>query len=101
MLNCHLLDEGSNRLVNEVAFECIPTGNQATGTSRLQLEEGPQGAEDVVANGRLPAHEELLGVADLLEGPVIAFNGPVLPVDMHEVSVGDFHALFFCGSYCA
>src|SRR3954451_19518564 len=95
VLTRHLLDEVSDRMVNEVTFEFIPTGNQATRASLLQLEEGPQGAEDVVANGRLPAHEELLGVADLLEGPVIAFNGPVLPVDMHEVSVGDFHALFF------
>ena len=69
MLTCHLLDEGSDHLVNEVAFKFIPTGNQATGTSLLQLEEGAQGAEDMIANGPLPAHEELLGMAGLLEGP--------------------------------
>ena len=32
MLTCHLLDEGSDRLVNEVSFEFIPIDNQATGT---------------------------------------------------------------------
>ena len=101
MLSCHLVDEGSNRLVNEVAFEFIPTDNQATGASLLQLEEGAQGAEDVIANGPLPAHEELLGMADLLEGPMVTFNRPVLPVDVHEVAMGDFHALFFRGSYWA
>ena len=38
MLTCHLLDEGSDRLVNEVAFEFIPAGDQATGALLLQLE---------------------------------------------------------------
>ena len=46
MLTCHLVDEVSDRLVDEVAFEFIPIDNQATGTSILQLEEGAQGAED-------------------------------------------------------
>jgi hypothetical protein len=49
VLTCHLLDEGSNRLVNEVAFEFIPAGDQATRASLLQFEEGAQGAEDVIA----------------------------------------------------
>ena len=101
MLTYHLLDEDSDRSVNEVAFECIPRGDQATRASLLQLEEGPQGTEDMIANGPLPAHEELLGVADLFNGPMVTFNGPVLPADVHEVTLGDFHALFFCGSYCA
>ena len=57
MLTCHLLDEVSDRLVNEVSFEFIPTANQASGAFLLQLEEGPQGAEDMIANGPLPAHE--------------------------------------------
>jgi hypothetical protein len=30
---------------------------------------------------------------------MVAFNGPVLPVDVHEVTIGDFHPLFFRGSY--
>ena len=38
MLSCHLVDEGSNRLVNEVAFEVIPSGNQAAAAPLLQLE---------------------------------------------------------------
>jgi Transposase IS66 family len=101
VLTCHLLDEVSNRAVDEVAFEFIPTGNQATGASLLQLEEGPQGAEDMIANGPFPAHEELLRVAGLLNGSMVSFNGPVLLADVHEVTLGDFHALFFCGSYCA
>jgi hypothetical protein len=101
VLSCHLVDEGANRLVNEVAFKFIPTGNQATGASLLQLEEGAQGAEDVIANGPLPAHEELLCVADLLEGPMVALNEPVLLMDVHEITLGDFHPLFFRGSYWA
>jgi hypothetical protein len=40
-------------------------------------------------------------VADLLKGPMVTFNRPVLPLDMHEVTIGDFHALFFRGSYWA
>ena len=99
MLTCHLVDEVCDRVVNEVALEFIPTGNQATGASFLQLEEGAQGAEDMIANGPLPAHEELLRVAELFNGPMVTFNGPVLPVDMHEVTMGDFHPLFFRGSY--
>ena len=101
MLTCHLVDEVSNGLVNEVSFEFIPAGDYATGASFLQFEEGAQGTEDMIANGPLPAHEELLGMADLFEGPVVAFNGPVLPMDMHEVTIGDFHPLFFRGSYWA
>ena len=95
MLTCHLVDEGPNRLINEVAFEFIPTCHQAAGAPLFQLEEGSQGAEDVIANGPLPAHEELLGMADLLKSPMVAFNGPVLLVDVHEMTIGDFHALFF------
>ena len=101
MLTDHLPDEASDRLVNEVAFEFIPTANQATGTLLLQLEEGAQGAEDVIADSPLLAHEELLRMADLLKGPMVTFNRPVLPVDVHEVTVGDFHPLFFRGSYWA
>ena len=101
MLTCHLVDEGANRLVNEVAFEFIPTGNQATAASLLQLEEGAQGAEDMIGDRPLPAHKELLGMAGLLEGPMVTFNRPVLPVDVHEVTIGDFHVLFFRGSYWA
>ena len=51
MLTCHLLDEGSDRLVNEVSFEFIPIDNQATGASLLELEEGAQGAKDMVGDG--------------------------------------------------
>ena len=36
MLTCHLMDEGPNRVVNELAFEVVPTGNQAPGTARGQ-----------------------------------------------------------------
>jgi hypothetical protein len=72
VLTCHLLDEVADRLVNEVAFEFIPAGDQATGASLLQLEEGAQGAEDVIANGPLPAHEESLRMAGLCDYPDIS-----------------------------
>jgi hypothetical protein len=52
VLTCHLPDEGSDRLVNEASFKFIPTGNQATRASLLQLEDGAQGAEGMSANGR-------------------------------------------------
>jgi hypothetical protein len=71
-LTCHLLDEGPNRLVNEVSFEFIPGGDQATGAPFLQLKEGAQGAKDRIVNGPLPAHDKSLrmvlveGFADLL-----------------------------------
>jgi hypothetical protein len=101
VLTYHLVDEVSDRLVNEVAFEFIPTGNQSPAASLLQLEKGAQGAEDMIANGPLPAHEEPLRMAGLLDHPMVAFNEPVLPLDVHEVTLGDFHALFFRGSYWA
>ena len=101
MLTCHLLDEGSNRVVDEVTFEVIPTGNQPPRASLFELEEGAQGAEDMIADGPLPTHEELLSVADLLDRAMVSFNGPVLLADVHEVPPGDFHALFFRGSYWA
>lgn len=101
MLTCHLVDEGANRVVNEVAFGVIPTGNQATGAPLLHRQEGAQGAEDVIAKGPLPAHEELLKHGRPAEDPMVAFNGPVLSVDVHEVTIGDFHPLFFRGSYWA
>lgn len=40
-MTCHLVDEGPDRLLNDVAFEFIPTGKQATGALPLHLEEGP------------------------------------------------------------
>jgi hypothetical protein len=40
-------------------------------------------------------------MAGLFDHPMVAFNEPVLSVDVHEVTVGDFHPLFFRGSYCA
>ena len=41
MLTCDLVDEGANRVVDEVTFEFVPTGNQAAAVPLLQLEEGP------------------------------------------------------------
>lgn len=101
MLSGHLVDEASDRMVDEVAFKFIPTANQASGASLLQLEEGPQGAEGMVANGPLPAHEELLGMTGLLEGPMVALHAPVLTMNVMEKALGHLHTLFFRGSYCA
>jgi hypothetical protein len=95
VLTCHLVDEGSDRLVNEVAFEFIPTGNQATAASLLQLEEGAQDAEDVIANGPLPAHEELLGMAELLEGPMERTRCPSADDARGERSPGPLSFAFF------
>jgi hypothetical protein len=101
VLTCHLVDEGANRVVNEVAFGVIPTGNQATGAPLLHRQEGAQGAEDVIAKGPLPAHEELLKHGRPAEDPMVAFNGPVLPVDVARSDYRRLLSAFFCGSHWA
>ena len=96
-----LLDEVGHRVVEEMTFERVPAFELPAPALDFQLHERTQGAEKMVADGGFPAHEELLGVADLLNGPMVALDGPVLLMGMHEVTVGDFHPLFFRGSYWA
>jgi hypothetical protein len=40
-------------------------------------------------------------MTDLLEGTMVAFDAPVLAMNVAEEALGHLHALFFCGSYCA
>jgi hypothetical protein len=40
-------------------------------------------------------------VADLLEGAMVTLDAPMLAMNVTEVTQGNFHALFFRGSYCA
>jgi hypothetical protein len=46
------------------------------------LQESPQRTEDVVADGVLPTHEEPLGMAELLEGTMVALDAPVLTLNV-------------------
>jgi hypothetical protein len=95
------LDEVCHRLVGEMAFERIPAFDLSAPALEFQLDESPQGTEEMVADGGLPAHEKPFRVADLFDRSMIALNAPMLPVKAFEVALSGFHALFFRGSYAA
>ncbi len=98
---CSLLNKGGHGLVGNVAFEAVPTFDLPAPALEFEFHERTQATEEVVADGLLAAHEEALGVADLLDRPMIALDGPVFPVRLLEGGPGDFHALFFRGSKAA
>jgi hypothetical protein len=98
---CSLSDEVCHRLIGEMAFERVPALDLSAPASNFQLHEGAQSAEEMVANGGLPAHEELLGAAELLEGAMVALDAPMLAMNMEEIAPSGFHALFFRGSKAA
>ena len=97
----HLVEEGGESLIGEVAFELIPSGDLTAGASLFKFEEGAQATEDMVVDRAFPAHEEASDVADLLEGMVVALDLPLQAADVLEVAVRDLHALFLCGSLWA
>jgi hypothetical protein len=90
-----LPDKVSDGLIGEVTLEVIPGSDQAAGAFELQLQESPQRAEDVVADGLLPTHEGALGMAELLEGTMVALDAPVLTMHVAKKALGYLHALFF------
>ena len=96
-----LSDEVSYCVIKEVAFERVPAFDLAAPAAHFQLSKRAQDTEEVVADGSLPAHEELLGSADLLDGAMVAFDAPVLAMHVLKTSQGDLHALFFRGSNAA
>jgi hypothetical protein len=67
---CSLLDEVCHCLIDEMAFERIPAFDLSAPALDFQLHEGAQGAEEMIANGSFPAHEEAFCAAELLDGPV-------------------------------
>jgi hypothetical protein len=95
------MDEAGHRLVNEVALERIPALDLSAPTLDFQMHKGAQGAEEVGADVCFPAHEEAFGTAELFDGAMITLNAPMLPMHMAERADGDFHALFFRGSWAA
>ena len=97
----HLVDEGGQGLVGEVAFELVPATDLAAGATFFKVQEGAQGTEDVVSDGALPTHEEAADMADFLERMVVALDLPLQAADVLEVAVRDLHALFLCGSLWA
>ena len=92
---CSLLDEGGDDRIGEVTFEAVPAWDLSAPALEFEFDERTQAAKKVVANGLLAAHEEAFGVADLLDGAVIALNRPVFPVGLLEGAPSHFHALFF------
>ena len=98
---CSLLDEVGHDCVGEVTFEAVPAFDLSTPALEFQLHERTQTTEEMVADGSLPTHEELFGVADLFDGTMIALDGPVLLMSLGEGVPGHFHALFFRGSKAA
>jgi hypothetical protein len=90
-----LPDKVRDGLIRQVAFEFIPGSDQAAGAFELQVQESPQRTEDVVTDGVLPTHEEPLGMADLLEGTMVALDAPMLTMNVAEEALGQLHALFF------
>ena len=98
---CSLLDEGGHACISEVTFEAVPARDLSAPALEFEFDERAQATEEVVADGLPAAHEEALGVTDLLDGTVITLDGPVLPVGLREGAPGHFQALFFRGSKAA
>lgn len=96
-----LRDKARDGLIRQVAFEFIPGSDQAAGAFDLQVQERPQCAANLIADGLLPTHQEALGMAELLEGTMVALDAPVLTLHVAKVALDHLHALFFRGSYCA
>ena len=98
---CSLLDEVGHDGVGEMTFEAVPAWDLPAPALEFEFHERPQATEEMIADGLLAAHEEALGVADLLDGPMITLNRPVLPVGLLEGVPSHFQALFFRGSKAA
>ena len=98
---CSLLDEVCHDGIGEVTFEAVPAFDFAAPALEFEFDERTQAAEEMVADGLFAAHKEPFGMADLLDGTMIALHGPVLPVGMVEGVPSHFHALFFRGSKAA
>jgi hypothetical protein len=96
-----LPDKVRDGLIRQVAFEFIPGSDQSAGAFGLQVQESPQRTEEVVADGLLPTHAKPLGLAELLEGTMVALDAPMLAMHVAKVALGHLHALFFRESYCA
>ena len=96
-----LLDEVGHDRVGEVAFEAVPAFDLPAPALEFEFHERTQATEEMVADGLPAPHEEPFGVAELLEGPMITLDGPMLPVGLREGMPSHFHALFFRGSKAA
>ena len=95
------MNEVGDCFVGEVTFEVVPAFDLTAPALEFHLHEGTQTTEEMVAHGPFPAHEELFRSTDLLARTMVAFDAPVLAMDIPEGAKGNFPALFFRGSYCA
>ena len=98
---CSLMDEVCYDCISEAAFEAVPALDLPAPALEFEFDKRPQATEEMVADGLSAAHKESFGVADLLDRPMIALDGPVLPVGLLEGAPSHFHALFFRGSKAA
>ena len=98
---CSLLDEVRHDRVGEMTFEAVPALDLSAPALEFEFDERTQATEEVVADGLLATHEEPFGVANLLDGAVIALNGPVFLMSLREGAPGNLQALFFRGSKAA
>ena len=101
MRTSSLLDEVSHDCIGEVAFEPVPAFDLPSPALEFEFDEGTQATEEMVADGLLGAHEEALGMADLLERTMKTLNGPVFLMGLLESVQSHLHALFFRGSKAA
>ncbi len=104
MSACSLLDKAGHNHVGEVTFEAgevtfeaVPALDLSAPALEFEFDKRTQAAEKMIADGLLAAHEEALGVADLLDRTMIALNDSMLLMGLLEGAPGNFHALFFAG----
>ena len=77
-------DESRNDFIEEIALDAITVVYQGHGTKLLELDIATKGGKQVIPDGGLAAHLEILDVADLLDGAVLLFDMPVFVVLYEE-----------------
>jgi len=77
-------DESRNDFIEEIALDAITVVYQGHGTKLLELDIATKGGKQVIPDGGLAAHLEILDVADLLDGALVLFDMPVFVVLFEE-----------------
>src|SRR3954452_23057789 len=78
-----------------MTFERVPAFDLSAPALDFQLHERTQGAEKMVADGGFPAHEELLGMADLLDGTMVTLDAPMLAMHVTASNPRQLSCAFF------
>ena len=69
-------DESRNDFIEEIALDAITVVYQGHGTELLELDIATKGGKQVIPDGGLAAHLEILDVADLLDDAMVLFDTP-------------------------